>query len=128
MKFFIVLLFSISSLTAFSQEVSTEEQVYGISELDSKPEYQGEQTIYKFVSSVYKVPDEAKNLNGKVFVGYIIEKDGTLSNFIIKRDIGFGTGEEAIRVLKLSGKWKPGIKGGTSVRSSYTLPITISSK
>ena len=67
-------------------------------------------------------------LKGKVYVKFVIEADGNLSNFKVLRDIGYGTTEEAIRVLKLSPKWTPGKVNGEPVRTQYGLPITIQSK
>ena len=45
------------------------------------------------------MPDE-EGLNGKVFVSFVVEKDGSLTDIKVLRDIGYGTGKEAIRVLK----------------------------
>jgi hypothetical protein len=64
-----------------------------------------------------------KNIQGKVFISITIEKDGSLSDIKSVRDIGFGSAEEAIRVLKLSPNWEPGYQNGQRVRVRYTLPI-----
>jgi protein TonB len=62
----------------------------------------------------------------KIFVSFVVEPDGTLSNIKTTRDPGYGMGAEAVRVLKsLKAKWKPGIKGGKAVRTAYSLPITV---
>ena len=55
----------------------------------------------------------------------MVEKDGSLSEFEILKDIGFGTGEEVIRVLKLSPKWIPGKENNEIVRVKYSLPIQV---
>jgi len=54
-----------------------------------------------------------------------VERDGALSSFKILRDLGYGTGEEAINLLKKSPKWKPGLIKGEPVRVSYSLPIRL---
>lgn len=56
---------------------------------------------------------------------FIVEKDGILSEFKIVKDLGYGIGNEAIRVLKLSPAWTPGSENGKPVRVLYRLPITI---
>ena len=64
-------------------------------------------------------------VSGKVIVAFVVEKDGSLTDIKVLRDIGFGTGKEAIRVLKLSPKWIPGQQNGHVVRSNNQLPISV---
>jgi hypothetical protein len=93
-----------------------------------KPEFPGGLlAFYKFIGSNFKTPSGLKG-NGKVYITFMIEKDGSLSEFEILRDMGFVTGEEAIRVLKLSPKWIPGKENNEPVRVKYSLPITIQAK
>ncbi|CAM4038234.1 M56 family metallopeptidase [Flavobacterium antarcticum] len=95
-------------------------------EAEKKPDFPGGMmAFYDFVGKNFKVP-EAK-VSGKVFIQFIIEADGSLSNFEVLRDIGYGTGEEAVRVMKLSPKWIPGEKDGQKVSVQYNLPISIQS-
>jgi beta-lactamase regulating signal transducer with metallopeptidase domain len=116
------------------EEVPTKKQetdVYNLSDLTEKPEFElGLEAFYKYIGSNYKIPEEVtKNkLKGRVFASFIVEKDGSLSNIKILRDMGYGTGEEAVRVLKESPKWKPGKKDGRTVRTMYSLPISIKSE
>jgi protein TonB len=72
------------------------------------------------------VPEE-EGLSGKIMVSFIVETDGSLSNIKVLKDIGYGSGAEAIRVLKKSPKWMPGKQNGKPVRVEYTMPISISS-
>ena len=72
-----------------------------------------------------QIKARVKNLKGKVFVTFVVEKDGSLSDIKVIRDIGLGTGEEAIRVLKECPKWLPGEQNGQKVRVLYSLPISI---
>lgn len=93
-----------------------------------EPEFPGGlEEFYKFIGKNFKMPAEASKskINGKVEMSFSVEKDGTLSDFKIEKDLGFGLGEEAIRVLKLSPKWIPASKEGTPVKVLYSLPITI---
>jgi len=105
--------------------------VYSTAEITDNPEYpSGMEAFYKFVGENYtmpKTPNDVK-LAGKVYVTYIIETNGEISNIKVLRDIGYGTGEEAIRVLKLSPKWKPGTINDEAVRTQFSLPISIQSK
>lgn len=91
----------------------------------TQPEFPGGITaFYKFIGSNFKVPAELKS-SGKLLLTFMVEKDGSLSEFEILRDIGFGTGEEVIRVLKLSPKWTPGKENDEIVRVKYSLPIQV---
>ena len=58
-----------------------------------------------------------------MFVTFIIEADGSVSNIKVLRDIGGGCGAEAVRVVKLMPKWKPGKQHGKAVRTQFNLPI-----
>ncbi|MDI5899000.1 energy transducer TonB [Flavobacterium yafengii] len=104
-----------------------ENEVYNTAGITEKPDFPGGiMEFYKFVGNNFKTPEQP-NLKGKVYITFIIEKDGSLSDIKNIRDIGFGTGEEAIRVLKLCPKWIPGKMNGVPVRVMYSLPITIQS-
>jgi beta-lactamase regulating signal transducer with metallopeptidase domain len=83
--------------------------------------------FYKFVGKNFKIPNEFKG-KGKIFASFIIEKDGSLTNIEIKKDLGFGTKEETIRVLNLSPKWIPAKVDNEIVRYEYSLPILIDTK
>lgn len=90
-----------------------------------KPEFPGGiNELYSFIRKNYKIP-KVQNLKGRVYVTFYIEKDGSLTNIIILRDIGYGTGEEAIRVLKKSPKWLPATQNGKKIRYRYPLPIPV---
>ncbi len=105
--------------------------VYNTSEVTVNPEFpNGMEAFYKFVGENFTVPETPKDVKlvGKVYATFIIEANGEISNIKILRDIGYGTGEEVIRVLKLSPKWIPGKIKDEAVRTSYSLPITMQSK
>ncbi|WP_437921675.1 energy transducer TonB [Sphingobacterium sp. LRF_L2] len=82
----------------------------------------------KWVGKNYIYPEAAltQGIKGSVMISFVVEKDGSLSDIKIVRDLGFGTGEEALRVLKKAKKWRPGVQNGRPVRVAYTLPITLS--
>ena len=58
-----------------------------------------------------------------MFIGFIVEPDGSLSDFKVLRGIGYGCDEEALRVAKSMPKWKAGMQNGETVRVSYLIPI-----
>lgn len=101
-----------------------ENQVYNTAGLEVKPEFPGGQAaLESFLKENFKNPK--KDLKGKVYATFIIEKDGSLSDIKTIRDLGFGTKEEAIRVLKLSPKWIPGKQNDRFVRVLYAIPIAV---
>jgi hypothetical protein len=98
-----------------------------MSELDEKPDFPGGiMEFYKYVHDNYQTP-KVQGLAGKIYMSFIIQKDGSLADIKVLRDIGYGTGQEAIRVIQNSPKWIPGKRKGETVRVLYTLPITIQS-
>lgn len=93
-----------------------------------EPQFQGGiEKFYMFVGQNFRVPKEFSKhtMEGKLFIEFMVEKDGSLSEFKIVKDLGYGVAEEAIRVLKLSPKWIPATENGKPIRVSYSLPITI---
>lgn len=89
----------------------------------------GIENFYMFVGQNFKMPEEfsKQKKEGKLFIEFMVEKDGSLSEFNVVKDLGYGTADEAIRVLKLSPNWIPGNENGKPVRVLYSLPITIQS-
>jgi protein TonB len=66
---------------------------------------------------------QEQGVSGRVIMGFVIEKDGRLSNIAVEHSAGFGFDEEALRVLKLAKPWKPGVQNGQAVRVKYVIPI-----
>ncbi len=85
----------------------------------------GIDAFLKYVQKNYRYPRQAieQGVKGRVILSFIVERDGSLTDIKIVRDLKFGTGEEAVRLLKASPKWSPGIQNGREVRVAYTLPI-----
>ncbi len=107
--------------------VEEDNSVYNTAGIEVKPDFPGGmEKFYKFVGKNYQTPEE-EGLKGKVFVSFVVEKDGSLTDIKVIRDIGYGTGKEAIRVLKSCPKWTPGEQNGKKVRVLYSLPINIQS-
>lgn len=94
--------------------------------VEKMPEFTGgEQAMYKFIGANIKYPDQAKKegIEGRVFVCFIVEKDGKISTVEILRGIGGGCDEEAKRVIEEMPNWKPGEQRGQTVRVQYRMPI-----
>lgn len=91
------------------------------------PEFPGGmEKFMEYLSGNIKYPEEAKekNISGKVFIRFVIEKDGSINDVQVLRGIGGGCDEEAVRVVKGMPKWKPGMQKGKPVRVSYNLPLS----
>ncbi len=101
--------------------------IHAAYELDKNPEFPGGiKNFLKYVGNNFRTPEVELDRTIKVFVSFVVEKDGSLTNIEVKKDPGYGLGAEAIRVLKsLKTKWQPGIKDGQPVRAYYNLPISI---
>ena len=85
----------------------------------------GTSEMYKFLAKNLKYPSAAQraNIQGKVFLKFIIEKDGTITAVDVMKGIGFGCDEEATRVVKLMPNWKAGRQNGRNVRVMFTIPV-----
>lgn len=97
--------------------------------VDVQPEFPGgEPGLVTFLQKNIRYPLAAKEgkIQGKVYVQFVVEKDGSIGDIKIVREPGGGTGEEAIRVMKLSPKWIPGTLASKPVRVMFTLPINFS--
>jgi periplasmic protein TonB len=103
--------------------------VYSSAGIEVQPEFPGGAAGFaKYVQKNYRTPEVEEDLKGRVFVEFVVEKDGSLTDIKVIRDLGFGTGAEAIRMLKSAPKWKPGVQNGKTIRVRYSLPIMLEIK
>ncbi|POY40473.1 energy transducer TonB [Flavobacterium alvei] len=110
-----------------AQVVEEDNTVYNTAGIEVKPDFPGGMEKFNaFVAKNYQAPEE-EGLKGKVYVTFVVEKDGSLTDIKVLRDIGYGTGKEAIRVLGKCPKWTPGEQNGKKVRCTFSLPISIQS-
>ena len=101
-----------------------EQEIFQI--VEEMPAYPGgDQKLMEFIAKGIKYPQIAREtgIQGRVFVGFVVEPDGSVSNVKVLRGIGGGCDEEAMRVVKSMPKWKPGKQRGKAVRVSYMLPV-----
>ena len=85
----------------------------------------GRDKLMTYLSENIKYPNEAKKnkVEGRVFVSFVVEKDGTIDDVKILRGIGSGCDKESIRVIENMPKWTPGTQRGKAVRVAFNLPI-----
>ena len=93
----------------FSQETKTKAPVedvdygllYSSGTVEVKPEFPGgTQEFYNYIGRNFYTPSDKKFKGGRVIVSFVIEKDGSVTDIDVKKDVGFGTKEETIRILK----------------------------
>ena len=95
--------------------------------LDKMPEFPGGiNKFYNYVGNNFEKPEIEANSTFRVYVSFVIERDGSMTDIKVIKDPGYGLGREAIRVLKsLKTKWSPGMIGSKPVRTAYNLPIAV---
>ena len=101
------------------------DEVFKVVEVD--PEFPGgEEALYKYLAENIKYPIMAKNnkVEGRVYITFVIEKDGTVSDAKVLRSVNEELDAEALRVINAMPKWKPGTQRGVPVRVQYNIPIT----
>ena len=105
-------------------EVKDGEKVYSIVQEPASP-VGGMPEFYKFIGENLKYPQQARRMGveGRVFIKFMVDEKGELSDFQVIRGIGAGCDEEALRVMELATNWKPGVQDGMPVKSTFNLAI-----
>ncbi len=106
------------------EEEADEGQVFFI--VEDMPEFPGgELALRKFIANAIKYPVIAQEngIQGKVYVNFVVDKDGSIVNARIARGVDNSLDKEALRVINTLPKWKPGQQRGKPVKVSYTVPI-----
>lgn len=107
-----------------TEEKQVEEEIFLVP--DVLPEFQGGiSAMYKFLKNNLIYPQFAKEagITGTVYLSFVVEKDGRVTDIRVQRGIEGGLTEEAIRVIQLMPTWKPGWKGGVPVRTQFSMPV-----
>lgn len=101
------------------------EEIFQVVEDQPEP-IGGMEAFYKYVSKNLDYPAQARRMGieGRVFVQFVVDKDGSITDVVAIRGIGAGCDEEAVRVIKEAPKWKPGKQRGRAVKVRMVLPIT----
>jgi periplasmic protein TonB len=114
----------IISKSTFAQQAQKDTTVYTVVEI--KPQYPGgDDALMKYLAINISYPQVAKDkgIQGTVYVSFIVEKDGSITNIKILRSLGGGCDEEVIRVVKAMPVWEPGKQAGKPVRVQFLLPV-----
>ncbi|MBW8330841.1 MAG: energy transducer TonB [Prolixibacteraceae bacterium] len=105
------------------EEDTTSEAFFVVEQM---PEFPGGQlALRKYLANSIKYPVIAQEngIQGKVFINFVVDKDGGISNVKVFRGVDASLDKEAMRVVRAMPKWIPGRQGGQPVRVSYTVPI-----
>lgn len=106
------------------EEEIVEAEIFKVVEV--MPEFPGGAAkMMEYIQKNMKYPMMAResDIQGRVFVNFVVEPDGSISNVAVIRGIGGGCDEEAVRVVESMPKWNPGKQRGTAVRCAFTVPI-----
>ncbi len=109
---------------AREEEEVVETEIFTV--VESMPEFPGgAEQMMIFIAKNMKYPPMAREsgIQGRVFVNFVVEPNGSVSNVKVLRGIGGGCDEEAIRVVESMPKWTPGRQRGKAVRVSFNLPV-----
>ncbi|GAB3931465.1 energy transducer TonB [Larkinella terrae] len=101
-----------------------EDQIFTV--VEQNPEFPGGMAaLGQFLGKNIRYPPAASraNVSGRVFVSFVVNTDGSIQDVSVLKGLGFGTDEEAMRVVKSMPKWRPGKQSGRPVRVKYNLPI-----
>lgn len=101
-----------------------EEEIFTV--VEQQPEFTGGMAaLGQYLQKNLRYPAAAQraNVSGRVFVSFVVNTDGSIQDVQVLKGLGFGTDEEAIRVVKSMPKWRPGKQSGRPVRVKYNLPI-----
>ena len=115
---------ALDSVAAPTDSVAKDE-VFMVAE--QMPEFPGGmKELLKFLQDNLKYPENAmkNNVQGRVIVQFVVEKDGTLTEFKVARSVDPDLDAEALRVLQTMPKWKPGMQRGKIVRVKFTVPVS----
>lgn len=124
-KNLIIFLFSILSITSYTQIINQEIIEFP----DEDAQYIGGlDELQKFLSNNINYPFECveKGIQGKVFVSFIVNTDGTISDVKVERGVHYLLDNEAMRVIDMMPPWKPAKVGNTVCRSKMRIPFTFS--
>lgn len=95
--------------------------------VEQSPDFPGgEAALMDFLRKNIKYPPIAREngVEGRVLISFVVDKNGKIKDIVVKRGIGSGCDEEAIRVVKTMPEWKPGRQNGKAVNVMYNLPIS----
>ncbi len=96
---------------------------------ESMPEFPGGmEGMLSYIAKNIRYPKTAKEVQGRVITEFVVDKDGSIVDVVVKHSVHPDLDAEAIRVIQSMPKWKPGMQRGKNVRVRYTIPISFTSK
>jgi len=123
-----VLLFLFVSLCGIAQtQKDLEIKDIPTQESEIAPEFPGgQEAFFKYVASKIVYPQDCRDnmIQGKVYISFVIDIDGSVTDVTVVRGVHKSIDQEAIRVIKSSPKWKPGTINGKPVKVKYTYPVS----
>jgi len=129
MKYTILFILTLTSYFSFGQSIEAPpppdtNMVYQVTQY--MPDYPGGyDAMMWFIKQNIQYPDAARinNVQGRVVIGFVVERDGSLTNVTIKKSVSPEIDKEAVRIVSLFPKFIPGKQQGTTVRVQYNIPI-----
>ena len=122
LSLFLLMLFTEAVL--FAQVATDDTLLYGHVDVDAEfPGGMEELVMFACMNIEYPEQAQKANIEGKVFARFCVEKDGSVSNIKILRDIGYGCGDAVVKMLKSMPRWKPAKVDGKNVREEFSLPV-----
>jgi len=106
------------------EEEIVEQEIFLV--VEDQPDFPGgDAARIRYFNEHINYPVQARELNiqGTVYIGFVVEPDGSISNISLLRGIGGGCDEEAMRVVAAMPRWKPGKQRNQAVRVKFTLPV-----
>jgi protein TonB len=127
--FFVFLI--INSLTLLAQHddaplAKEDGHLASIDIVEHSPEYEGGlHAVKELVDKEFKYPRKSKKakIEGTVFVGFVVQPDGTPTDIHIVKGLNEEMNEEVLRVMRKMDKWKPGSRNGTPVKAKFVMPV-----
>jgi TonB family protein len=125
----LIVLISILTSNSYSQtappvQSSDNDKVFTV--VENMPQFPGgEEALMQFLAKNIKYPQDARknNITGRVYVTFVVDKDGKVKDIRILRGIGGGCDEEVLRVMHMMPDWKAGSQDGSNVSVQYNLPV-----
>jgi len=112
------------SILELEEEVDEQDVIFTLVEL--MPEFPGgNEEFFRYLHKNLNYPKEASDsaIQGRVYISFVVEEDGRISNAKVIRGIGGGCDEEAVRVIEQMPEWTPGYQRGKSIKVQYNMPI-----
>ena len=94
--------------------------------IEVRPEFKGgDENLYKYIKKNIKYPKKAKkkDIQGQVYVSFVVEKDGSINEIAIKKGVHELLDQEAMRIVQNMPAWSPGNQNGKPIRVQFVLPI-----